>query len=235
MKSLLQSKTTWAHPKLSLFLFPLLLLNCNSDKIAALSKQNSDLTESLNKLKDQTKALEAENANLKNTATFFFQRGIDFKSKSDFDNALMDMQSVIDKFPSDILVPKAKKELDLIGKEVEARKQKALAEGQEQRRREEAEARLNGVATTFEDFNAEATAGGVPAGKRFRFRVLLNNDLRMRDEAFSISPHAVAAFDDPQQYKAFLRRPHTSSRTNDELVTVVVSVSDGRIQLHQIQ
>ncbi|HUT99218.1 MAG TPA: tetratricopeptide repeat protein [bacterium] len=84
------------------------LIGCEDEDMI---NENKELKAQVNDLKGQVAALEEENAKLKETADYHYQQGVDFQNAGDWNNAKIEFETVINKYPESELVLKAKSKL----------------------------------------------------------------------------------------------------------------------------
>jgi tetratricopeptide (TPR) repeat protein len=84
------------------------LIGCEDEDMIS---ENKELKAQVNDLKGQVAALEEENAKLKETADYHYQQGVDFQNAGDWNNAKIEFETVINKYPESELVSKAKSKL----------------------------------------------------------------------------------------------------------------------------
>lgn len=179
----------------------LLLSGCNESEVNALKERNQDLRDEITSLKEQIELLQQ-------TADFHFKQGKDYIKQKKFDAAIDSFNTVIEKYPNDLLVASAKIAVEeaskardeQIAKEVEVKRAEAMAH--------EKETAKSGEATSYENFYAKSKTG-LNIGKRYRFDACLSS---AGDCIYSISENMgqmicgiEPEFDDPSEYEAALR------------------------------
>ena len=101
-------------------------------------------------LKEKNNRLEQEIAQLKETAEYHYQQGVDFKSKQDFSSASDEFSKVIKKFPTSQLVSLAKTRLAEVSEELAKAEANRIAE--EKRRKEEEKYRPRSESEAIEEW-----------------------------------------------------------------------------------
>jgi hypothetical protein len=193
-------------------------------------------------LQSKIQLLEQDNAELRETADFYYKRGIDLFSSGDFQGATDAFGAVVSKFPASSLVEAARQRIvevdvahgkavaDVVAKEAKEKQEK---EHEEASRREEQEKqdREQGEPIDYSIFYAKALSTGLPIGKRFRFMVLIYHDLLMDERSGGGKIiKGQAAFDGEAQYERFLQGENPTTHE------IVASMGDnGMVQVHRIE
>jgi hypothetical protein len=181
------------------------------------------------KLERKIESLESDITKLRQTADYFFRRGVDLESAENLQEAKTAFETVLAKFPASKLVGPSQQRLAVVNAAI------VQAETEERRRHElkleRERERESGAAIDYVTFFV-LLHKGMQEGKRYRISATLSHNFwlarpgTMTDEEIRGKP----AFDDGSQYEAFLRGPDFQTHT------VVVSMgSDGNVLIHKVE
>jgi hypothetical protein len=101
---------------------------CGKEEMQKLRSENEEL-------KQRVATLEKEISKLKETAEFHYQQGIDLLKDSNYEEAKVELEAVIEKYPVSSLVSSAKQQLETVNREIKRLEAEKIAE--EKRRIEE--------------------------------------------------------------------------------------------------
>jgi hypothetical protein len=185
-------------------------------------------------LKNQIQSLEQENAKLKETADFYFQKGVDLQLSGDISGATTAFNTVISKFPTSKLASISSGRVSEINAAAVAKQAAEFAEAQRQKDEQARLEVLTGEYISYSAFYAKALSSGLPTSKRYRFHAVVFNPLMLcetgENNLGSQGMHVKPAFDDPSEYEHFLR--YTSSHSEENVVASMEA--DGRVYIHRL-
>ena len=119
----------------------------------------------MNKLRKENEALKQEISELKETADYHYQQGVDAFKAQNFGNAKEEFQMVLDKFPASPLAKNAEQEITKTNIQISAIEQEHHAEQMKEKVAAERKVRLKGAAVSIDDLLVDPSAY---EGKRVR-------------------------------------------------------------------
>ena len=148
-------------PFLSLTFF--VLMGCNQAKIDELTKKSDSLQTVLgvanlkiDSVLQLNTRLQSENAMLRETADFYYQRGVTQINSSKYDEAISDFETIIEKFPSNSLVKDAKNKIREVNATIaQLEREQARAEREAQAKMSAEEKRNAMPLTSYAEILAE--------------------------------------------------------------------------------
>lgn len=202
-----------------------------SGAVNLLSAEKARSTE----LQNKVESLEQEVTALKETADYYFQKGVDQQSAGNFQDAKTAFEAVVAKFPTSNLVGSAHQRLTAVNEAIAKADADRLAQMQRQQEEQEKLAQEQGEPIEYTVFYGRANNGSLPIGKRFRFRAKVFHNLALfkpeDGDNLDLQLYGIdAAFDDEAQYERFLQGPDKQTRT-----IVASKGSDGRFKIHGIE
>ena len=156
----------------------LLTAGCGKDEIEKLNKDKAQLESKVQDLEGTIRNLNAQNSRLsdeidalKKTGDYHYRVGIDLLSAEEFDEAKMEFETVINKYPASPSANPARQQLKIVNRELKKLEAARLAE--ERRRKEEEKYRPRSEQDAIEEWvsfrsNEEASMGKITT---WRFRV----------------------------------------------------------------
>jgi len=135
-----------------------LISGCGQEELQKLRSENEDL-------RNKVISLQQEVQKLKETADYHYQQGVDFFAASRYDEARIEFETVIKKYPLSPLVTSAEKQLGIVRKELEKIEAQRIAEERrlEAQRREEERRRQE-----EEKYRPRAPQEAISEWKKFR-------------------------------------------------------------------